>query len=80
MSRAAYLMAAGYAGLAALLLGIAYWTFVTPDFNARVAVVSAYHAALYAALALIMLVCRRANRPRYSAYFLVGAAVLPAKK
>ncbi|CAB3776043.1 hypothetical protein LMG28614_00134 [Paraburkholderia ultramafica] len=65
-----------YAGLVAVLIGIAYWTFVVPDFNARVALVSAFHASLYAALAAIMLRGRPSNRPRYSYYFLAVAALL----
>ena len=36
---------AAYAGLAAVLIGIIYWTFVAPDFNARVALVSAFMRA-----------------------------------
>jgi len=67
---------AAYAGLAAVLPGISYWTFVAPDFNARVALVSVYHAALYAALAATMLRGRPSNRPRYSYYFLAAAALL----
>ena len=67
---------ASYAGLGALLIGVAYWTFVAPDFNARVAVVSAYHAGLYVALAALMLRGRPSNRPRYSYYFLAAAALL----
>ncbi|NML30090.1 GGDEF domain-containing protein [Paraburkholderia antibiotica] len=65
-----------YAGLVAVLLGIVYWTFVAPNFNARVALVSAYHASLYAALGVLMLRGRPASRPRYSYYFLASAALL----
>jgi len=67
---------AGYAGLVVVLLGICYWTFIEPDFNARVALVSGYHAILYAALAALMLRGRPAHRPRYNYYFLATAAVL----
>ncbi|MGF6573042.1 diguanylate cyclase (GGDEF)-like protein [Paraburkholderia sp. GAS333] len=65
-----------YAGLVAVFAGIAWWTFVTPDFNARVALVSAFHASLYAVLAVLMWRGRPANRPRYSYYFLAIAAAL----
>jgi diguanylate cyclase (GGDEF)-like protein len=65
-----------YAGLVLVLLGICYWTFIEPNFNARVAVVSAYHAILYAALAVLMLRGRPAHRPRYNYYFLAAAAAL----
>jgi diguanylate cyclase (GGDEF)-like protein len=67
---------AAYAGALAVLLGITYWTFAAPDFNARVTVVSAFHAFLYAMLAVMMLRERPANRPRYSYYFLAVAALL----
>ncbi|MFM0238677.1 GGDEF domain-containing protein [Paraburkholderia phytofirmans] len=65
-----------YIGLVVVLFGISYWTFAAPDFNARVALVSAFHAALYAALAALLLRGRPANRPRYSYYFLAVAALL----
>ncbi|MCC8404102.1 GGDEF domain-containing protein [Paraburkholderia sp. MMS20-SJTN17] len=65
-----------YVGLVPVLAGMIYWTFVTPNFNARVALVSAYHASLYAALGLLMLRACPANRPRYSFYFLASAALL----
>jgi diguanylate cyclase (GGDEF)-like protein len=67
---------AACAGALAVLAGIMYWTFVVPDFDARVAVVSAYHAMLYASLAAMMVCNRPANRPRYSYYFLAVAALL----
>src|SRR6201996_7689204 len=52
-----------YAGLIVLLVGVAYWTFAAPDFNARVALVSVFHAGLYAVLAALMLRGRPVNRP-----------------
>ena len=67
---------AAYVGLVAVLIGVSYWTFAAPDFNARVALVSAYHAGLYALLAAIMWRGRPSNRPRYSYYFLAVAALL----
>ncbi|WCM22481.1 hypothetical protein NDK50_31205 [Paraburkholderia bryophila] len=42
---------AAYAGLAVLFAGLCYWTFAVPDFNARVTLVSVFHAVLYAARA-----------------------------
>ena len=65
-----------YVGLVAVLLGISYWTFAAPNFNARVALVSAFHASLFAVLVVAMLRGRPSNRPRYSYYFLAGAALL----
>ncbi|EDZ97268.1 diguanylate cyclase, partial [Burkholderia sp. H160] len=65
-----------YVGLVPVLAGMIYWTFVAPNFNARVALVSAYHASLYAALGVLMLRARPANGPRYSFYFLACAALL----
>jgi diguanylate cyclase (GGDEF)-like protein len=65
-----------YVGLVLVLVGLVYWSFVAPNFNARVALVSVYHASLYAVLGLLMLSGRPANRPRYSFYFLATAALL----
>jgi diguanylate cyclase (GGDEF)-like protein len=65
-----------YAGLVFVLAGMIYWSFVAPNFNARVALVSAYHASLYGALGLLMLRKRPVGRPGYSFYFLASAALL----
>ncbi|WP_233855712.1 GGDEF domain-containing protein [Paraburkholderia sp. HD33-4] len=65
-----------YVGLLFVLVGMVYWTFVVPNFNARVALVSAYHASVYGALGVLMLAGRPANRPRYSFYFLATASLL----
>jgi diguanylate cyclase (GGDEF)-like protein len=67
---------AAYAGALAVLIGMIYWTFARPDFNARVTLASAYHASLYAMLAIMMLRGRPSNRPRYCYYFLAVASVL----
>ncbi|KXU83462.1 diguanylate cyclase [Paraburkholderia monticola] len=65
-----------YVGLLLVLAGMIYWSFVAPNFNARVALVSAYHASLYALIGLSMLNGRPANRPRYSFHFVATAALL----
>ncbi|SMG57777.1 GGDEF domain-containing protein [Paraburkholderia susongensis] len=65
-----------YAGLVVVLAGICYWTFVVPDFGARVTLVSVYHAALYGALFVLMVRGRPPHRPRYSYYFLAATALL----
>ncbi|MBN3849895.1 GGDEF domain-containing protein [Paraburkholderia sp. Ac-20342] len=65
-----------YAGLVALLAAIGYWTFVAPNFNARVTVVSVYHAVLYAELFVLMMGGRPEHRPRYSYYFIATVALL----
>lgn len=67
---------AAYGGLAVLFAGLWYWTFTAPDFNARVTLVSVFHAILYAVLAVILLRGRPSNRPCYSYYFLAVAAAL----
>jgi diguanylate cyclase (GGDEF)-like protein len=67
---------AAYAGAVAVLIGMTYWTFAAPNFNARVSLASAYHAALYAMLAVMMLRDLPSNRPRYCYYFLAAASVL----
>ncbi len=67
---------AGYAGVVAVLVGMVYWTFVSPDFNLRVALVSAFHAGVYAAIAAVVFRARPAGRPRYSYHFVAVASAL----
>ncbi|HEY1996830.1 MAG TPA: GGDEF domain-containing protein [Paraburkholderia sp.] len=66
----------GYVGAVAVFAGIVYWTFVKPDFDARVAVVSAFHGYLYASLAWMMLRRRPSDRPAYGYYFVAVTALL----
>ncbi|WGS53742.1 GGDEF domain-containing protein [Paraburkholderia sp. D15] len=66
----------GYSGVAAVCVGMIYWTFAVPDFAARVVVASAFHAALYAVLAATILRYRPKDRPRYNYYFVAIASVL----
>ncbi|SEB15533.1 diguanylate cyclase (GGDEF) domain-containing protein [Paraburkholderia sartisoli] len=68
----------GLVGLAAVGAGIAYWQWVMPDFNARVALVSAFHAAINATLAVIVLRERPPDRAKYSYYFVAVTASLVA--
>ncbi|WP_144113431.1 GGDEF domain-containing protein [Paraburkholderia sp. BCC1886] len=65
-----------YAGVLAMSLGLFYWTYVAPDFNARVALASALHASLYGLLFVTVLRLRPADRPRYAYYFVATAALL----
>ncbi|RFU44915.1 GGDEF domain-containing protein [Paraburkholderia sp. DHOC27] len=65
-----------YAGAAVVLVSIVYWTFYEPDFDARVTVVSAFHAYLYASIAWAVLRGRPAGRPSYSYNFVSVAALL----
>jgi diguanylate cyclase (GGDEF)-like protein len=67
-----------YAGVAALAAGIAWWYWVTPDLGARVAVVSAFHAGIYAWIGWLAWRCRPPERPAYSYRFVTLAAWLGA--
>ena len=67
---------AGLVGLVAVGAGIAYWQWVTPDFDARVALVSAFHAGVNAAIAVIVLRERPPDRAKYSYYFVAVTALL----
>ncbi|WP_229012221.1 GGDEF domain-containing protein [Paraburkholderia gardini] len=67
---------AGLVGLVAVGAGIAYWTWVTPNFNARVALVSAFHAGINATIAVIVLRKRPPERAKYSYYFVAVTASL----
>jgi diguanylate cyclase (GGDEF)-like protein len=65
-----------YAGAVAVLIGIVYWTYLAPNFDARVAVVSAFHAYLYASISWAVLRGRPSGRPAYSYNFVTIAAAL----
>ncbi|SDD49944.1 GGDEF domain-containing protein [Paraburkholderia lycopersici] len=67
-----------YAGIVALAMGIAWWYWVTPSLGARVAVVSAFHAAIYTSIGWLALRCRPPGRPVYSYRFVMLAAWLGA--
>jgi diguanylate cyclase (GGDEF)-like protein len=67
-----------YAGIAALAAGIVWWYWVTPSLGARVAVVSVFHAAVYASIGWLALRYRPPERPSYSYRFVTLAAWLGA--
>ncbi|MFM0327141.1 GGDEF domain-containing protein [Caballeronia glebae] len=61
-----------------VMAGIAYFTYVAPDVNVRVVIVSAFHAACDLAIAGRVLIERPKERPRYNYLFVAGAAALGA--
>jgi len=67
-----------YVGIVALAAGIVWWYWVTPSLGARVAVVSAFHAAIYTSIGWLALRCRPPERPVYSYRFVTLAAWLGA--
>jgi diguanylate cyclase (GGDEF)-like protein len=67
---------ASYVGWIGVLLAVAYWTFVSPNFNARASVVSAFLAYVCASIAWITWRARPSGRPSYSYIFATGAAAL----
>lgn len=67
-----------YAGCAALAFGIVWWYWVEPDLGARIAVVSAFHAAIYTSIGWLALRCRPPARPVYSYRFVMLSAWLGA--
>jgi diguanylate cyclase (GGDEF)-like protein len=69
---------AGWIMWLGVMAGIVYFTYVTPDVNARVVIVSAFHAACDFAIAGCVLVERPRERPRYNYLFVAGAAALGA--
>jgi len=69
---------AAYAGCAAVLAGIAYWTWVRPDINARIVVVSLFHAWIYAAIGWTARRGQPPGRPTYSYRFVTIASWLGA--
>ncbi|SAK96133.1 diguanylate cyclase [Caballeronia temeraria] len=61
-----------------VMTGIVYYTYVTPDVNVRVVIVSVFHAACDLAIAGRVLIERPKERPRYNYLFVAGAAALGA--
>jgi diguanylate cyclase (GGDEF)-like protein len=66
----------GWAMWAALLAGIAYYTYAVPDVNARIVLVSVFHAACNLAIAGRVLMSRPPERPRYNYMFVVVSALI----
>ncbi|TDV19485.1 diguanylate cyclase (GGDEF)-like protein [Paraburkholderia caballeronis] len=69
---------AAYAGCAAVLAGIAYWTWVKTDINARIVLVSAFHAWIYVAIGWTAWRGHPPGRPAYSYRFVTIASWLGA--
>jgi diguanylate cyclase (GGDEF)-like protein len=67
-----------HAGCAVVIGGIAYWTWIKADINARIVLVSAFHAWIYAAIGWTAWRHRPPGRPRYSYRFAAGASWLGA--
>lgn len=69
---------AAYGGCVAVLAGIAYWTWGRADINARIALVSGFHAWIYATIGWTALRGRPPERPKYSYRFVTIASWLGA--
>ncbi|SAK39037.1 diguanylate cyclase [Caballeronia fortuita] len=69
---------AGWIMWLVVMAGIVYFTYVVPDVNMRVVIVSAFHAACDLAIAGRVLIERPKERPRYNYLFVAGAAALGA--
>jgi len=67
-----------YAGCAAVVAGIVYFTYVRADIDARIVVVSAFHAWMYAAIGWTAHRNRPPARPKYGYRFVTIAAWLGA--
>jgi diguanylate cyclase (GGDEF)-like protein len=67
-----------YGALGAILAGLVYWTCVSPDVNARVAVISGFLGYVRFAIAWIVQRYRPVGRPKYGYHFVSIAAVLGA--
>jgi len=66
------------AGVAAVLVGLIYWTFVAPNLNARVTAMSLYFAYARFAIAWMAYRFRPLHRPKYSYLFLTITALAGA--
>lgn len=67
-----------YGALGAILAGLVYWTYVTPDVDARVALISGFLAYVRFAIAWVVQRHRPAGRPKYAYRFVFVAAGLGA--
>ncbi|NVH77192.1 GGDEF domain-containing protein [Paraburkholderia sp. JPY432] len=67
-----------YGALCAILAGLVYWTYVSPDVSARGAMISGFLAYIRFAIAWIVQRYRPAGRPKYGYHFVAVAAVLGA--
>ena len=67
-----------YGALAAILVGLVYWTYVSPDVSARGAMISGYLAYIRFVIAWVVQRYRPAGRPKYGYHFVSIAAVLGA--
>lgn len=66
------------AGCGVVAIGIAWWYWAQPSLAARVALVSAFHASIYAVIAWMALRYRPPGRPVYSYRFVTVSAGLGA--
>jgi diguanylate cyclase (GGDEF)-like protein len=62
----------------AILVGIVYWTYVSPHVDARVAMMSGFIAYVRFSIAWLVERCRPEGRPKYAYHFVSVAAVLGA--
>ncbi|TAL94262.1 MAG: GGDEF domain-containing protein [Paraburkholderia sp.] len=67
-----------YGAVGAILVGLVYWTYVSPDVNARNAVISGFLAYVRSMIGWVVQRYRPAGRPKYSYHFVFVAAVLGA--
>lgn len=67
-----------YCALGAILAGLVYWTYVSPDVNARNAVISGFLAYVRSVIGWVVQRYRPAGRPKYSYHFVSVAALLGA--
>ncbi|TKC87760.1 GGDEF domain-containing protein [Trinickia terrae] len=65
-----------YAALAAMVFAIAYWTYVTPRIDIRIAAVSAFHAYVYFAIGWLALRASMPQRPKYPYRFMTVVSFL----
>lgn len=67
-----------YGLLGTILIGFVYWTYLSPDVNARAALISGFLAYVRFGIGWLVQRYRPAGRPKYSYHFVSVAAVLGA--
>ncbi len=67
-----------YVALGAILVGLVYWTYVSPNVDARVSVISGFLAYVRFVIAWLAQRYRSVGRPKFSYHFVSFAAILGA--
>lgn len=78
LGRPSFVVPAEYAACALLIVGLAYWTYASPDISMRIALGSAFHAYVYLSIGWVTFQARPYARRQYAYLFVSAGAFLGA--